>query len=245
MEEIATSNTIANANATQLNSALRELGISGWAMASAPSVKAHDLTVPRIGYVHSWQRTQDEGWVRAALDFYKVPYNYFGEPVLKTGNLRAKYDVIIYPHGGGGAGGGGRGGAGGGGGAAGAPTTPNPIPYRKTAEFQALGYPDSTDDVSGGAGQEGLKALYEFVQQGGTLITEGGTSAIFPDLGLTPGLKTERPAGLVADGTILRGKIVDLDMNRLKRMVEESRSYLFAKVNYKEDLFAEKLPKLF
>ena len=43
----------------------------------------------------------------------------------------------------------------------------------------------------------------------------------------------------------LRGKIVDLDMNRLKRMVEESRSYLFAKVNYKEDLFAEKLPKLF
>ena len=43
----------------------------------------------------------------------------------------------------------------------------------------------------------------------------------------------------------LHGKIVDLDMIRLKRMVEESRSYLFAKVNYKEDLFAEKLPKLF
>jgi len=34
-------------------------------------------------------------------------------------------------------------------------------------------------------------------------------------------------------------------MNKLKRMVEESRSYLFAKVNYKEDLFAEKLPKLY
>ncbi|HMI95891.1 MAG TPA: amidohydrolase family protein [Micropepsaceae bacterium] len=43
----------------------------------------------------------------------------------------------------------------------------------------------------------------------------------------------------------LHGRIVDLDMNRLKRMVEESRSYLFAKVNYKEDLFAERLPKLF
>jgi cytosine/adenosine deaminase-related metal-dependent hydrolase len=43
----------------------------------------------------------------------------------------------------------------------------------------------------------------------------------------------------------LHGRIVDLDMNRLKRMVEESRSYLFAKVNYKEDLFAEKLPKLY
>jgi 5-methylthioadenosine/S-adenosylhomocysteine deaminase len=41
------------------------------------------------------------------------------------------------------------------------------------------------------------------------------------------------------------GKIVGLDMNGLKRMVEESRSYLFAKNNYKEDLFADKLPKLY
>ena len=43
----------------------------------------------------------------------------------------------------------------------------------------------------------------------------------------------------------LHGRIIDLDMAKLKRMVEESRSYLFAKVNYKEDLFAEKLPKLY
>ena len=28
-------------------------------------------------------------------------------------------------------------------------------------------------------------------------------------------------------------------------MVEESRAYLFAKNNYKEDIFAEKLPKLY
>jgi 5-methylthioadenosine/S-adenosylhomocysteine deaminase len=42
-----------------------------------------------------------------------------------------------------------------------------------------------------------------------------------------------------------KGKVVGLDMSRLKRMVEESRAYLFAKNNYKEDLFAEKLPKLY
>src|SRR5262249_179166 len=43
----------------------------------------------------------------------------------------------------------------------------------------------------------------------------------------------------------LRGKIVGLDLERLKRMVEESRRYLFSATNYKEDLFAEKLPKLY
>jgi len=212
---------IAGASVTQLEPILRDLGLAAWAMPAAPAVKVHDLTVPRIGYVHSWQRTQDEGWVRAALDYYGVPYAYFGEPVLKTGNLRAKYDVIIYPHGGSGVGGaaGGRGGpgvgapatpdsaAGGRGGRGGA--APKPIPYRRTAEFPALGYPDSTDDISGGAGQEGIKALYEFVQQGGTLITEGNTASIFPGLNLTPGLKVETPQGLFANGTILRGLITD------------------------------------
>ena len=54
--------------------------------------------MPRIGYVHGWQRTQDEGWVRAALDTYGVPYTYFADQKLRDGNLRAKYDVLIFPH---------------------------------------------------------------------------------------------------------------------------------------------------
>ena len=89
-----------------------------------PSVKTHDLDVPRIGYIHSWQRTQDEGWVRAAFDYYKIPYTYFADLKLREGHLREKYDVIIYPH------------------VGGTPqsqvdgipkTGPYPIPYKKTA----------------------------------------------------------------------------------------------------------------
>ena len=41
------------------------------------------------------------------------------------------------------------------------------------------------------------------------------------------------------------GKLAGLDMPKLKRMVEESRRYLFAATNYKEDIFAEQLPKLY
>ena len=48
-----------------------------------PPVKTHELTMPRIGYVHSWSRTQDEGWVRAALDHYGVPYTYFADQKLQ------------------------------------------------------------------------------------------------------------------------------------------------------------------
>lgn len=190
---------IQNADRAQLDPLLHQLGLSGCAVASAPSVKAHELDVPRVALVHSWTRTQDEGWVRAALDYYGVPYAYFGEPELKAGNLRARYDVIIYPHGGSGLN---------------APrqdsTLQNiPIPYKRSAQFPNIGTPDSTDNVREIMGADGIKALYKFVQQGGTLITEGSTSAILPNLKLTPGVKVEKPRGLFARGAIYRGIIRD------------------------------------
>jgi 5-methylthioadenosine/S-adenosylhomocysteine deaminase len=40
------------------------------------------------------------------------------------------------------------------------------------------------------------------------------------------------------------GKVVGLDMRRLKIMVEESRNHLFTAAGYKPDIFAELLPKL-
>jgi hypothetical protein len=112
------------------------------------------------------------------------------------GALRTKFDVILWPHGG----------------AVGAPPPADgkPIPYQRTAEYPALGYPDSTSDTRGGLGEDGLKMLYEFVQAGGTLVTEGNTSGIFPTYSLTPGLRPTAAPGLVNRGTILRGVITDM-----------------------------------
>ena len=81
-----------------LEPTMKALGIAGFGAATAPTVAMHDLDVPRIGYVHAWSNTQNEGWVRAALDTYGVPYTYFGDIKLREGNLRQKYDVIIFPH---------------------------------------------------------------------------------------------------------------------------------------------------
>ena len=151
---------IPNANRSQLEPAMKELGLSAWAVAAPPSVKTHDLDVPRIGYVHSWSRTQDEGWVRAALDTYNVPYTYFGDIKLREGNLRSTYDVIIFPHVGGNAQSQ----------VNGIPKTGDaPLPYKKSPEFPSLGANDQSDDIRGGMGFEGLVELVKFVQQGGTL----------------------------------------------------------------------------
>jgi hypothetical protein len=192
---------VPDADRAKLEPMLKELGLSAWAVASAPNVKTHDLDVPRIGYIHSWTRTQDEGWWRAALDTFGVPYTYFADQKLRQGNLRAQYDVLIFPHVGG---------------TAvsqvnGMPKIGNsPLPYKKTAEFPNLGYVDQSDDIRGGMGIEGLAELAKFVQEGGTLITEGSTTTIFPEYGLTTGVRVEEPAQLFVRGSILRARFSDL-----------------------------------
>lgn len=186
---------IRDADIKRLDPVLAELGLTGFAVATIPAVQTHDLDVPRIGLVHSWTRTQDEGWVRAAFDKYGVPYTYFGEDRVRHGGLRDQFDVIVWPHGGDVG--------------KGAPDGGIPVPYRATPEYPSLGTPDSTDDVRGGMGVAGLGHLYDFVVQGGTLIVEGGTAAIFPEHHLLPGVQVENPPGLFARGTILRGIIAD------------------------------------
>jgi len=184
----------------RLDGSLRDLGLSGWAVASAPAVPTHDLDVPRIGYVHAWQRTQDEGWVRAAFDTYGVPYTYFADQKLRDGNLRAKYDVIVFPHVGGSA-------------VAQVNGIPRnagpPLPYKKTASTPNLGALDESEDIRGGMGMEGLAELTRFVREGGTLLVEGSTTTIFPSFGITTGVTIEEPSTLFARGSIMRGLIAD------------------------------------
>jgi hypothetical protein len=191
---------IAEGDRQALTRSLEEFGLSAWAVAAAPKARTHQLDVPRVGYVHSWTRTQDEGWWRAALDRYGVPYTYFADQKLRDGNLRAKYDVIVFPHVGGssvsqvnGM----------------AQTGKAPLPYKKTAETPNLGFLDSSDDIRGGMGLEGLAELAKFVREGGTLITEGSTAAIFPDYGLVADVAVEQPAQLFVRGSILRGRLAD------------------------------------
>jgi hypothetical protein len=87
--------------------------------------------------------------------------------------------------------------------------TGEPIPYKKTELTPNLGANDSSDDIRGGMGLEGIDDLAKFVEEGGTLITEGSTAALMSEYGLATGISVEHPAQLAAKGTILRGLITD------------------------------------
>ncbi|MEO8070200.1 MAG: M14 family zinc carboxypeptidase [Acidobacteriota bacterium] len=189
---------IRDADVASLRPTIRELGLSAWATDQMPDVGIHDLDVPRIGYMHTWTSTQDEGWTRLALDALKIPYHYFGDNLARRGGLRAKYDVLIYPH---------------------APmiqteSTGLPagplVPYRTTALTPNLsGAPDASDDTRGGLGQDGLRELARFVSEGGLLIAEGATASLFTEFEITTDVSRDEPGDLLAQGSVLKTLLHD------------------------------------
>ena len=176
---------------------IRQLGLLAWATDAAPTVPMHAVSVPRIGYIHSWQSTQDEGWWRLAFDHLKVPYDYIGDNEVRKGNLKAKYDVILYPQTGG------------------VDITSegipagDPIPYKGTPITPNIATsPGTTDDTRGGLGKDGLKELVKFMNEGGVLIAEGTPARTFTTA-LTEGVGIHNPDGLYAPGSVLKTMLGD------------------------------------
>jgi zinc carboxypeptidase len=187
-------------SAAELTRVAQELGLSVQALSSAPSVSTHPVKAPRIALVHTWLSTQDEGWWRLAFDRASVPYDYLSTQVVaRTADLRARYDVIVFPPVGR---------------ApeatvAGMPRWGNPLPWKTTSLTPNLGSPDSTDDMRPGLGWSGLQNLQEFVRQGGLLITATDTANLAVTYGFAPGVSVARPEKLKVTGSIVRAKVVD------------------------------------
>ena len=187
--------------AADIQKVAEELGLQIHALALAPTVKTHQVKVPRIGYVHTWLGTQDEGWWRLALDNLKIPYDYIStQTVAKTPNLNAKYDVILFPPVGRSAQQV----------IAGMPMWGNPLPWKKTELTPNIGNEDSTDDMRPGLGWEGVARLEGFVRNGGLLITTDDTTDLAVTYGLTQGVALQRSQRLKAPGAVVRSRFVDL-----------------------------------
>jgi hypothetical protein len=183
-----------------LRPVLNDLGLKAIASSDAPSVVTHPVRAARIGLLHTWLTTQDEGWWRHALDDANVPFSYISTQVVaRDSNLRSKYDVIIFPP------------------AgrntpqaivAGMPMWGNPLPWKTTPETPNLGI-DSTDDMRPGLSWTGVENLKTFAQQGGVLLGSMNTADLAITFGLAPGVSIAPKQKFKATGTALRTKLVD------------------------------------
>jgi hypothetical protein len=186
---------------SRLQSAVEELGLTAHAFDQAPQVRTHDITAPRIAILHTWQNTQNEGWYRVEFDRLNVPYSYISEHTVRdTPNLRAKYDVIVFPPVGGSA-------------QAivnGIPRRGDPIPWRQSPVTPNMANsPDTTDDMRGGMGVSGISNLQRFVSEGGLFVAVQNTVNVPIAYGLTDGVAVEDARQLQARGSIFNAYFSD------------------------------------
>jgi hypothetical protein len=182
-----------------LDKATRDLGIKAFALSTAPNVATHPARAARVAIMHTWQSTQTEGWWRQAFDFLHIPYAYISvQDAAKDPNLRAKYDVILFPPGGGSAQSI----------VAGMPMWRNPMPWKKTDLTPNLAV-DQTDDIRPGLGLSGVANLASFVKNGGVLVAVDNTADFAVGFGLASGVSVNRPPRLHVVGSLLRTRVVD------------------------------------
>jgi len=113
----------------------------------------------RVAIYKNHLPSMDEGWTRWVFDQYKFPYESLRDAEVRVGGLKAKYDAIIIPD-------------------QSVNALVNGLPGAagpgETAETEERGvYPA---EYAGGLGEAGVKALREFIEAGGTVITFNNAS---------------------------------------------------------------------
>ena len=185
-------------DAPAVRGAITQLGMRATATAAAPTVRSHAVQLPRVAFIHTWIETQNEGWVRHALEEMGVPFTYMSTQRLKEPGLLDRFDVVLFPH-------------------VSGPTTGMvngkpmvgpAVPWKTTALTPNLGKIDSTDDIRPELGLDGLAALRRFVERGGLLLVEGNTSRLPVDFGFTPSVSVTATPRLLARGAIFRAEAV-------------------------------------
>jgi hypothetical protein len=186
---------IENANAATRET-VAALGLAAVSPRSPITVARHAISVPRVALMHSWLETQNEGWVRYALEQMGIPFTYISDQRLRNANTLDRFDVVIYPH-------------------VSGPVTAlvngrpmigPPIPWKKTAAYPNLGKWDETDDIRPGMGFDGLAALRRFVERGGLLLTEGNSSQLPIAMGFNTSVAINTTPQLRARGGIYRAQ---------------------------------------
>ena len=191
---------IRGVSASDIERAVKELGLTAYAIPSAPSVATHPARAPRVAIMHTWTDTQGDGWWRQAFDLMHIPYEYISvQDASRNPNLNAKYDVIVFTPG-----------------SSGAqtlvdgmPMWRNPIPWKVTPLTPNITTFAQSDDIRPGLGWQGVANLTKFVSNGGVLLTSQNTSDFAIAFGFADGVSATHPPRLHVVGTLLRTKIVD------------------------------------
>ncbi|MFC1544021.1 M14 family zinc carboxypeptidase [Gemmatimonadota bacterium] len=152
--------TVRYAGGRYLVSGVGENTVRSWAddlalRAERTRATGTELTRPRIGLFRPWGGNIDEGWTRLLLEQYGFELKTLRNADVKAGDLKSRYDVIIFAD----------------------------IREGSIVEGRQEGTVPAR--YAGGIGEEGVRELDRFVREGGTMVClNGNTSFAISNFGL-------------------------------------------------------------
>lgn len=147
-----------------LKTAANELGLTFTAVTQKPAGTLYKLNPVRIGLWDQYGGSMPSGWVRFMLEQFEFPFEVVFPGTLDAGNLKAKYDVLLFPDG-----------AipeGEGGGSGGASPNPADIPEQYRNQLGRVTI------------KQTIPQLRQFAEAGGTIVAFGGSAGLGHHLGL-------------------------------------------------------------
>jgi hypothetical protein len=141
----------------------RDLGIS--AVSSGKHPPGAPLRAPRVGLWDRYGGSMPSGWTRWIFEQFEIPFNLVFAKELDAGNLREKYDVLIFPTGA-------------------IPARGNPDQTEPT-QTSPRTIPEEFHHMLGSVSVANtVPKLREFLEQGGTIIAIGSSTVLGTHLGL-------------------------------------------------------------
>jgi hypothetical protein len=187
-----------------LDKAAREIGLAIESVVAAPKGEAFKLRPLRIGLWDTYGGSIASGWIRWLFEQFEFPYELVFAPALDEGNLKAKFDVLVFVGG--------------------------SIPRFGTAEagagsfrtFQPSAPPNVPPEYRNRVGritaEKTIPKIREFIEAGGTVLALDTATLLAYHLGLpvanalvekTPDGK-EKPLGMekfFVPGSLLRAEV--------------------------------------
>ena len=139
-----------------LQKAAKEIGVSSYAVAEAPTGDAWKLKPIRIGLYDFYGGSMPSGWTRWLLEQYEFPFQVVYSSTLDGGDLNNKFDVIVLTDG----------------------------SLRREVQNPESVPPEYRDRLGGITDAETIPALKKFVESGGSIVTIGSATGIAARFGL-------------------------------------------------------------
>jgi hypothetical protein len=152
-----------------IDASAKQLGVGAIGLSSAPTGEAMKLNPIRIGLYDQYGGLMPSGWTRWILEQFEFPFEVVYPQTLDAGDLKSKFDVLVFVDGAArlGTGGGGAGGGGGRGGAA-----PEDLPDQYKGMTGRL-----TADKT-------MPQIKKFIESGGNVVTIGSSTSMAEVLGI-------------------------------------------------------------